>query len=126
MQKTVITTSDAPKAIGPYSQAVRWGDLLFASGQIPINPSTGKLVDGGIEAQTRQAMDNLKAVLRAGESSIDRLIKVTIFLADIADFAIVNGIYGECFSGDHPARCCVEVAQLPLGARIEIDGIAGV
>jgi len=122
-QRTVISTPQAPAAIGPYSQAIRTGDLLFASGQLGLDPATGNLVDG-IEAQTRQALTNLQAVLAAAGGSVANVVKTTIFLADMADFATVNAIYGEVFRHEPPARSTVQVAALPKGGLVEIEVIA--
>jgi 2-iminobutanoate/2-iminopropanoate deaminase len=119
-----IETTNAPAAIGPYSQAVLAGNLLFLSGQIPLDPATGALVAGGIEAQTRQVMSNLQAVLAAAGLGFDNLVKTTIFLADLGDFATVNRIYGESCGAVAPARATVQVAALPKGALVEIEGIA--
>ena len=122
-QRNIIKTQHAPAAIGPYSQAIRAGDLIFASGQLGLDPQTGKLQEG-VEAQARQALANVKAVLQAADSSVDRVIKTTIFLADINDFAKVNAIYGELFHHEPPARSTVQVAALPLGGLVEIEVIA--
>ena len=119
-----IETSAAPAAIGPYSQAIQAGDLLFLSGQIPLDPLTGAMVDGGIEVQTRQVLCNLRAVLQAAGLDFSDLVKTTIFLTDLNDFAVVNAIYGECFSAVPPARATVQVSALPKGALVEIEGIA--
>ena len=119
-----IETAAAPAAIGPYSQAIQAGNLLFLSGQIPLDPTTGEVVAGGIEAQARQVMSNLQAVLMAAGLDFASLVKTTIYLTDLGNFAIVNGIYGECFGVMPPARATVQVAALPKGALIEIDGIA--
>ncbi len=124
MKQKAIQTSAAPAAIGPYSQAVQAGNLVFLSGQIPLDPATGEVVAGGIAAQTRQVMVNLGAVLRAAGGDYAHLVKTTIYLTDLADFAVVNGIYGEYFSGVFPARATVQVAALPKGVAVEIDGIA--
>jgi len=124
MERKVIHTDRAPAAVGPYSQAVVWADTVYVSGQLPLDPSQGKIVAESIEDQARQAMDNLKAILEEAGSSLDRLLKVTIFLQDIGNFAKVNAVYGSYFTGGYPARCAYEVAKLPLGADIEIDGIA--
>lgn len=118
-----IQTPNAPKAIGPYSQGVRVGELVFTSGQVPIDPTTGEMVGGDIRAQTTRVMENLKAVLVAGGSSLDRVVKTTIFLADLADFGAVNEVYGSYFSGAPPARSTVQVSRLPKDARIEIEMI---
>jgi 2-iminobutanoate/2-iminopropanoate deaminase len=130
--KEIISTPDAPKAIGPYSQATRVSPgaagsrLLFLSGQIPLDPRTGELVNGTIEEETRQVMANLKAVLAAGGAGFQHVVRTTIFLADLGDFAKVNEVYGSCFPADPPARATVQVAALPKGARVEIDAIAAV
>jgi len=122
---TEIRTDAAPAPVGPYSQAVAHSGLLYASGQIPLVPETGSIVDGDVEAQTRQVLANLGAVLRAGGSGFEHAIKVTIYLTDIADFPRVNALYAEAFSGDPaPARATVQVAALPLGALVEMDAIA--
>ena len=122
-KRKVISTSQAPAAIGPYSQAIRSGNLLFASGQLGLDPATGALVDG-IEAQTRQALTNLQAVLAAAGGSVANVVKTTIFLPDMADFATVNAIYGEVFRHEPPARSTVQVAALPKGGLVEIEVIA--
>ena len=119
-----VATSKAPQAIGPYSQAVQAGDLLWCSGQIGLDPETGKFVEGGVEAQARQVLRNLEAVLQAGGSSMDRVLRTTVFLQDLADFAKVNAIYAEAFGAHKPARACVEAAALPKGALVEIDCVA--
>lgn len=124
MNKTAIHTPDAPAAIGPYSQAVRAGNLLLLSGQIPLDPTTGKMIEGGIEAQTRQVMLNLQAVLQAAGVSTDAVVKTTIYLTDMGDFQAVNEIYSQYFNAPFPARATVEVADLPRGAQVEIDAIA--
>ena len=118
-----IFTPKAPKPVGAYSQAIETGDLIFCSGQIGIDPETGKLVEG-IEKQTEQALKNLKAVLEAGNSSLDRVVKTTIYLTDIQDFQKVNEIYSKFFGSQKPARATVEVKSLPKGALIEIEAIA--
>jgi 2-iminobutanoate/2-iminopropanoate deaminase len=122
--KSPISTSDAPAAIGPYSQAVASGDLVFLSGQIGLDPATGQLVAGGTEAETERVLANLAAVLAATGLSFDHIVRTTIYLVDLADFARVNEIYGRCFSAPYPARATVGVAALPRGARVEIDAIA--
>jgi len=124
MERKVIHTEKAPAAVGPYSQAVAWGNTVYVSGQLPLDPAQGKIVAESIEDQTRQAMNNLKAILEEAGSSMDKLLKVTIFLQDMGNFSKVNGVYGSFFSGAYPARCAYEVAKLPLNAEIEIDGIA--
>lgn len=126
MTRKVISSSSAPAAIGPYSQAVSAGDFVFLSGQIPIDPSTGELVAGDIELETRRVLDNLGAVLAAAGAGFEALVKTTIYLTDLGDFAAVNRVYAERFAQDPPARATVQVAALPKGARVEIDGIARV
>jgi reactive intermediate/imine deaminase len=126
MQLEAVITAAAPATVGPYSQAVKAGGVLYCSGQIALDPQTGAMVGAGdVEAETRQVLSNLKAVLEAGGSSPEQVLRTTVFLADLADFALVNGIYAEVFGeGVSPARACVEVAALPKGARVEIDCIA--
>ncbi len=125
MERRVISTDAAPAAIGPYSQAVRIGDLIFLSGQIPLDPATGEMVGGqDVQAQTERVMDNLAAVLAAADSSFAQVVKVTIFLTDLGDFAAVNEVYAKRFADDPPARACVQVAALPRGAKVEIEMIA--
>lgn len=123
-RKQIISTDRAPAAVGPYSQAVKVGDFIYTAGQIPLEPQTGSLVEGGIEAQTRQAMENLSAVLEAAGSSLTQVVKTTIFVTDIKDFATVNQVYGSFFSDRPPARSTVQVAALPLGAGVEIEAVA--
>lgn len=122
-QRNIIQTQQAPAAIGPYSQAVQVGNFLFSSGQLGLDPQSGKLQEG-VEAQTHQALENIKAILQAADSSIDRVVKTTIFLADMGDFANVNAIYGEVFQENPPARSTVQVAALPLGGLVEIEVVA--
>ena len=122
--KCAISSPDAPKAIGPYSQAVRAGQFLFVSGQVPLDPSTGQILGGDIEAQTRRVFANLAAVLAAGGRSFADVVRTTVFLADMNDFATVNEVYGQYFSEPYPARATVQVARLPKDARLEIDVIA--
>lgn len=124
MQKEIIVSDKAPAAVGPYSQAIRVGDLIYTAGQVPIDPATGKLVEGDIQAQTRQVIQNLKEVLEAAGSSLDNVVKTTVFLQDINDYAAVNEVYGSFFGNSAPARSAVQVAALPLGARIEIEVVA--
>ncbi len=119
-----VTTQKAPAAIGPYSQAMRLDTLVFCSGQIGLDPLRGELVDGGIEAETRQTLANLEAVLTASKSSFSSVLRMTVYLLDLADFAVVNRIYAEVLGEARPARSTVGVAALPRGARIEIDAIA--
>ena len=122
--KKVIATKAASQAIGPYSQGIQAGGLLFVSGQSPLVPATGEMVAGGIEAQTTQVLDNLQAILTEAGASMDAAVKTTVYLKDIGDFAVVNAIYAKYFTKDCPARVCVEVSNLPKGALIEIDVIA--
>jgi 2-iminobutanoate/2-iminopropanoate deaminase len=124
LHREIIATQNAPAAIGPYSQAVQVGDFVYTSGQIPLVPETGKLIEGGIEEQTRQVMQNLANILEAAGSSLAHIVKTTIFVTNLADFAIINKIYGSFFVGDPPARSTVQVAALPLGANIEIEAVA--
>jgi len=122
--KQAMSTASAPSAIGPYSQAVRVGDLMFLSGQVPLDPATGQMVDGDVAVQTRRVMENLSQVLAAAGLSFGHVAKTTIFLADMNDFAKVNEVYGSYFSEPFPARATVQVARLPRDARVEIDAIA--
>jgi len=122
--KQAISSPNAPKAIGPYSPAIRVGQLLFVSGQVPLDPATGHMVEGGIAEQTRRVLDNIGALLTAGGRSFADVVRTTIFLADMNDFAAVNEIYGQYFSEPYPARATVQVARLPKDARVEIDVIA--
>jgi 2-iminobutanoate/2-iminopropanoate deaminase len=116
-----ILTADAPAPIGPYSQAIRTGDFLFCSGQIPLDPATGRLVDGDVAAQTRRVMVNIAGVLEAAGARFEQVFKTTIYLVDMTDFAAVNAVYGEYFGSTAPARSTVAVAALPLGSRVEIE-----
>ena len=122
--KTVITAADAPAAIGPYSHAISAGDFLFTSGQIALDPATGKLAGDTIEIQTEQVLKNLEAVLTANSMTFANVVKTTVFLTDLADFASVNAIYATRFPGEPPARSCVQVAGLPGGSKIEIELVA--
>ena len=122
--KKVISTSNAPAAIGPYSQAIETDGYVFTSGQIPINPATGEVEGKTIEEQTEQVMKNLQCVLAQGGVSFDRVVKTTCFLSDINDFAAFNGVYAKYFPEGAPARSCVEVAALPLGAKVEVEVVA--
>jgi len=124
--RTVIHSDSAPKAIGPYSQAIISGGLVFCSGQVPIDPATGELVAGGIQEQTHRSLMNLKAVLEAAGSGLDRVVKTTVFLQSMNDFAAMNAVYATYFSNDPPARSTVEVARLPRNALVEIECIAQV
>lgn len=122
--REIIHTDRAPHAIGPYSQAVRAGNLVFASGQIPTDPATGEFVSGGIAEQTEQVLRNLSAVLEAAGTGLDRVVKTTVFLADMVDFAEMNDVYARFFASEPPARATVAAAGLPRNARVEIDAIA--
>ena len=119
-----VSTSGAPRAIGPYSQALRAGGFLFTAGQVGFDPSTGELVDGGIAEQTRQVLTNIRAILEAGGSGLGQVVKTTVFLVDMADFAAMNEVYAEAFGTHRPARSTVAVAALPRGARVEIEAVA--
>ncbi len=122
--KQIISTSNAPQAIGPYSQAVKAGNFLYISGQVPINPATGKLVETDIQVQTRQAMENIKAILQAAGYTFSNVVKTTCLLSDIQNFKAMNDIYGQYFPENPPARAAFAVKDLPLGALIEIETIA--
>ncbi|MBO6163208.1 MAG: RidA family protein [Eubacterium sp.] len=122
--KQIIATDKAPQAIGPYSQAVRTGNLIFTSGMIPIDPATNTLVEGGIEVQAKQAIGNLKALLEASGSSLSKVVKTVVFIKDMNDFAKVNEVYATFFTDSYPARSCVEVARLPKDVLIEIEAVA--
>jgi 2-iminobutanoate/2-iminopropanoate deaminase len=122
--KRVVSSSEAPEAIGPYSQAVRAGQLVFLSGQIPLDPATGQMVEGDVAVQTRRVMDNLAAVLQGAGLTFAHVVRATIFLTDMGDFAKVNEVYGSYLTEPYPARATVQVARLPREARVEIDAIA--
>lgn len=124
MLKRVVSTDKAPQAIGPYSQAIIADRFVFVSGQIPLNPTTGRIVTGNIQTQARQCLENLKAILEAADSSMDKLVKVTVFAKDLKDFQTINQVYSEYFKENPPARSFVEVSRLPRDAAIEIEGIA--
>jgi len=124
MEKKVVNTDQAPAAIGPYSQAVKVGEMVFVSGQIPIDPATGDIVQGDIKAQTRQVLTNLNAVLTAAGSSLEKTVKTTVYITNMDEFSQVNEVYGEFFTDQPPARACVEVSRLPKGVAVEIDAIA--
>ncbi len=126
MRKKIISTEEAPQAIGPYSQAVRVGDFVFLSGQIPLDPATGELVQGDAAVQTRRVMDNLGAVLRAAGADFGEVVRSTIYLVNLADFGKVNEVYGGYFPAEPPARVTVQVAALPRGAAVEIEMTAHV
>ena len=120
-----VSTTAAPAAIGPYSQAVDSGcGLVFVSGQLPIDPATGAFPEGGVEAQTRQSLLNARAILEAAGLTLANVVKTTVFLSDLGNFAAVNGVYASFFTGDYPARCCVQAAGLPKGALVEIECVA--
>ncbi|MEA2008804.1 MAG: RidA family protein [Chloroflexota bacterium] len=122
--KQIITTENAPKAIGPYSAGVKAGNLVFTAGQLGINPASGEFVPGGIEAETRQALKNLSAVLEAAGTSLANVVKTTVFLRDMADFGAMNAVYAEFFTGNYPARSAVQPACLPKDAAVEIEAVA--
>jgi len=124
MKRNNINADKAPKAVGPYSHAVKVGEFLYTSGQIPLDPESGKVVSDAIDAQTRQVLENLKAVLEAGGTEMSKVIKTTIFLTDMGDFKAVNEIYAEYFGESLPARSTVQVAGLPLGVQVEIEAVA--
>ena len=126
MERKVIATDGAPGAVGPYSQAISTGSLVFTAGQVPIDPATGRVTATTIEDQTRQALSNVKAILEAAGSSLDRAVKMTVFMTDLGDFAAMNGVYAEFFPSDPPARSAVQVVALPLGAQIEIEAVAAI
>lgn len=123
-QRERIATTGAPAAIGPYSQAIASGNLVFASGQIALDPVSGQLVEGDVQAQTRQALENLSAVLQAAGSSLGQVVKTTVFLTSMANFAAMNEIYGQYFTGEPPARSTIAVAELPRNALVEVEAIA--
>ena len=124
MDRTVVRTTNAPAAVGPYSQAIVAAGMVFASGQIPLDPATGQVVEGDIGMMTRRVLMNLEAVLKAAGSSLDRTVKITVFLADMNDFQAMNAVFAEFFPTTPPARSTVEVARLPRDVRVEIDAIA--
>lgn len=124
MKKTTIVTDQAPKPIGPYSAGVRAGNLVFTAGQIGLDPASGEIVPGGIEAETHRVFQNLRGVLEAAGASLDQVVKTTVFLRDMADFPKMNAVYAEYFKGDYPARSTVQAAGLPKGVAVEIEAIA--
>ncbi|MDD5559634.1 RidA family protein [Candidatus Methylomirabilis sp.] len=124
MSREVVSTELAPKAIGPYEQGIKFNGFLFTSGQIALDPATGKMIEGDVSAQTRQVLENLKAVLEAGASSLDRVVKATVYLTDLSSFAQMNEVYAEYLGKVKPARSTVGVATLPRGAIVEIDLVA--
>ena len=123
MTKEIISTKNAPQAIGPYSQAVKAGNLMFISGQIPLDPKTGDLVSESIEDQAKQVLDNVKSICEASGNSLDDIVKISIFLTDLNNFSVVNDVMKEYFSEPYPARATVEVSGLPLGVNVEIEAI---
>lgn len=124
MERQVIATKQAPRAIGPYSQGIKIGGLVFTAGQAGLDPSTGELVAGGVAAETRRVLRNLQAILEAGGSSLASVVKTTVFLTNMDDFPIMNQVYGEFFPQDPPARSTVQVSRLPKGAAVEIEAVA--
>ena len=124
--KKIISTTKAPSAIGPYSQAIQVGNLIYTSGQIPINPATGSFVEGGIKEQTRQSLLNVKAILEEAGLIMGNVVKTTVFMADMNDFADMNAVYAEFFAEPYPARSAVAVKTLPKGALVEIEVVAGI
>jgi len=124
MKKDIVSTEAAPAAVGPYSQAIKVGDLVFSSGQIPLDPATGAVVAGGIAEQTHQVLKNLQNVLEAAGSSLRDMVKTTVFIVDMNEFGVVNKIYAEYTGDEAPARSCVEVGRLPKDVRIEIEAVA--
>lgn len=124
MVKEVISTTNAPGAIGPYSQGIKYGNLLFVSGQTPLDPSTMKITEGDVQRQAVQCIENIKSILEAAGSSLDNVLKSTVFIKDMNDFGKVNEIYGQYFTRNQPARSCIEVARLPMDVLVEIEVIA--
>ena len=121
--RTIISTDKAPGAIGPYSQAVKTDTMIFVSGQLALDPVTGQLVNNDIKSETRQAIENLKNIIEAAGSSLEKVIKTTLFIKDMSDFPVINEVYGQFFQNDPPARACVEVARLPKDANFEIEAV---
>jgi 2-iminobutanoate/2-iminopropanoate deaminase len=124
MQKQVVVAENAPKAIGPYSAGIKIGNFVYTAGQLGIDPATGDFVEGGVEAETRQALQNLKAVLEAAGTSLENVIKTTVFLRDMNDFAAMNAVYAQFFTANYPARSAVQVARLPKDGAVEIEAVA--
>lgn len=124
MTRSTVSTAEAPGAVGPYVQGVRAGDFLFVSGQVALDPATGQLVEGGVEAQTERVLRNVRAILEAGGSSLDRVVKATVYLTDLGEFETMNRVYASFFGDSRPARVTVEVSRLPRNAKVEIDAIA--
>jgi reactive intermediate/imine deaminase len=125
MSRNIVHTDKAPAALGPYSQAVRHGDLVFLSGQVAIDPASGKLVAGGIEAQARQVFRNLRSVCEAAGGDLDSILKLTIYLVDLGNFAKVNAVMADLFAAPYPARATIGIAALPLGAEVEVEAVLG-
>lgn len=123
MVKQIISTNNAPGAIGPYSQAIKKGNLIFVSGQLPVNPQTGEMPED-IREQTKQSLNNVKEIVEVAGASLEDVVKTTVFLKDLTNFSVVNEVYGEFFTENYPARCCVEVSKLPKDAGVEIEVIA--
>jgi len=123
MNKEIIYSKNAPATIGPYAQGVKVGNLLFISGQLPINPKTGELLTGDIQAQTKQVIENLKAIIEEAGATLEDVVKTTVFLKDMNEFSLVNEVYGEYFKENPPARVCVEIARLPKDAQVEIEAV---
>jgi 2-iminobutanoate/2-iminopropanoate deaminase len=126
MTKTTLSTPNAPGAVGPYAQGVRVGNFVFVSGQIALDPATGVLVAGGVEEQTRRVLENLQAILEAGGSGLDHVVKATVYLTDLGQFDAMNRVYASFFPGEKPARVCVEVSRLPKNGSVEIDAIGAI
>ena len=124
MKKEIISTDQAPGAIGPYSQAVKIGEMVFVSGQIPLDPLSGNLIEGDIKAQTRQVLKNVSAVLSAAGTSLDKVVKTTVFITNMNDFSLMNEVYAEFFTSMPPARACVEVSRLPKDVLVEVEAVA--
>ena len=124
MHKEILTTSEAPAAIGPYSQAVKIGEMVFVYGQIAIDPVSGEVAKGDIRSQTRLALKNVEAVLSAAGTSLDKVVKTTVFITSMDDFAVMNKVYAEFFSSSPPARACVEVSKLPKNVNVEVEAVA--
>ena len=124
MKKEIVSTKKAPGAVGPYSQAVKCGNMVYTAGQIALNPGTGQMVEGGVKEQTHQVFANLKAVLEASGTSLENVVKTTVFITDMGKFGDVNEVYAEYFTGDFPARSCIEVGRLPKDALVEIEVVA--
>lgn len=122
--KVIVITEEAPLPVGPYSQAVKANGLLFVSGQLPIDPADGEVIKGGVKAQTRRVLENIRAILEAGDSSLTKVVKVSVFLEDLADFPVVNELFGKYFPGEPPARETIEVSRLPKNVKIEMSAVA--